>query len=136
MGARIAAGEEVVLFAEGTTGDGTRILPFRSSLIGAAHRAMADEAADVTVYPLAITYTGRQNLPGGREGRAALAWYGDTELWPHLKHVLDCGAIDVELTWGEPIVMGRKTSRKEAARLAEASVRKARRQAITGRPEE
>ncbi|MCO5090480.1 1-acyl-sn-glycerol-3-phosphate acyltransferase [Bosea sp. (in: a-proteobacteria)] len=135
MGARIAAGEEVVLFAEGTTGDGTRILPFRSSLIGAAHRAMGDEAADVTVYPLTITYTGRQNLPGGRDGRAALAWYGDTELWPHLKHVLDCGAIDVELTWGEPIVMGRATSRKEAARLAEASVRKARRQAITGRPE-
>lgn len=133
MGARIANGEEVVLFAEGTTGDGTRILPFRSSLLGAAHQAMGDATADVTVYPLTITYTGWQGLPGGRIGRAALAWYGDTELWPHLRHVLECGAIDAELVWGEPIVMGRATSRKEATRLAEASVRAARQQAVTGR---
>lgn len=135
MGARIAGGEEVVLFAEGTTGDGTRILPFRSSLLGAAHQAMGDAAADVTVYPLTITYTGWQGLPGGRVERAALAWYGDTELWPHLKRVLACGAIDAELVWGEPIVMGRAMSRKEATRRAEEAVRGARRAAVTGRPE-
>lgn len=134
MGARIAAGEDVVLFAEGTTGDGTRILPFRSSLLGAAHQAMGDGEADVTVYPLTITYTGRQGLPGGRIERSALAWYGDTELAPHLAYVLACGAIDVELVWGEPIAMGRTSSRKQAARLAEAMVRSARRQAVTGRP--
>ena len=136
MGERIANGEEVVLFAEGTTGDGTRILPFRSSLLGAAHYALGVGKGVVKVLPLSITFSGWENLPGGRVGRAALAWYGDTELWPHLKHVLDCGAIDVELVWGEPIVMGRTTSRKEATRLAEASVRKARRQAVTGRSEE
>ncbi|CAH1662637.1 Lyso-ornithine lipid O-acyltransferase [Hyphomicrobiales bacterium] len=135
MGARIAAGEEVVLFAEGTTGDGTRILPFRSSLLGAAHQAMGDADADVTVYPLTITYTGWRGLPGGRVERAALAWYGDTDLWPHLKLVLECGAIDAELVWGEPIVMGRAMSRKEATRRAEAAVRAARREAVTGRPD-
>lgn len=134
MGARIAAGEDIVLFAEGTTGDGTRVLPFRSSLLGAAHQAMGEGDGDVTVYPLAITYTGRQGLPGGRIGRSALAWYGDTELVPHLKHVLACGTVDVELVWGAPIAMGRATSRKEATRLVEASVRAARRQAVTGRP--
>jgi 1-acyl-sn-glycerol-3-phosphate acyltransferase len=134
MGARLAAGEEVVLFAEGTTGDGTRVLPFRSSLLGAAHQAIGDTGADVTVYPLTITYIGRQGLPGGRIERSALAWYGDTELAPHLKYVLACGAVDVELVWGEPIAMGRATSRKEATRQAEAMVRAARREAVTGRP--
>lgn len=85
MGARIANGEEVVLFAEGTTGDGTRILPFRSSLLGAAHQAMGamHGRCDQQVYPLTLTYTGWQGLPGGRGGRASLAWYGDTQaLWP------------------------------------------------------
>ena len=134
MGARIAAGEDVVLFAEGTTGDGTRILPFRSSLLGAAHQAIGDTESDVTVYPLTITYTGLQGRPGGRLERAALAWYGDTELAPHLKYVLDCGAVDVELVWGTPIAMGRATSRKEATRRAEAMVRTARQEAVTGRP--
>lgn len=135
MGARLAAGDDIVLFAEGTTGDGTRILPFRSSLLGAAHHAIDEAGGDVTVYPLAITYTGVAGLPGGRTGRAALAWYGDTELWPHLKHVLASGAVDVDLAWGEPIVMGKATSRKEATRLAEHSVRHARRRAVAGRHE-
>jgi 1-acyl-sn-glycerol-3-phosphate acyltransferase len=135
MGARIAAGEALVLFAEGTTGDGTRVLPLRSSLLGAAHQAMgADQQADVTIYPLTITYTGFHGMAGGRAERSALAWHGDTELAPHLKALLEIGAVDVELAWGEPITMGRKTSRKEATRLAELAIRKARQEAVSGRP--
>lgn len=139
MGARLTAGEAVVLFAEGTTGDGTRILPMRSSLLGAAHEALGkggaepDGDADIAVYPLTISYTGFHGIAGGRAERTALAWYGETELAPHLKTVLGVGAIDVELVWGEPIAMGRKTSRKEATRQAEAAIRKARQETVSGR---
>ena len=86
-----------------------------------------------TVYPLCITYTGFHGLRGGRAERSALAWYGDTELAPHLQAMINSGAIDVELAWGEPIRMGRKLSRKEATRLAEISIRRARQEAVTGR---
>lgn len=134
MGARLSAGESVVLFAEGTTGDGTRILPMRSSLLGAAHAALGEGGGDITVYPLTISYIGIHGMAGGRTERSALAWYGDTELAPHLKAVLAMGAIDVVLAWGEPIAMGAKTSRKEATRLAEIAIRRARQQAVTGRP--
>ena len=68
----LQANEVLAVFPEGTTGDGTRILPFRSSLLGAAHQAMGDATADVTVYPLTLTYTGWQGLPGGRGGRASI----------------------------------------------------------------
>src|SRR5262245_55981745 len=34
IGRRIGAGETIVLFAEGTTGDGNSVLPFRSALLG------------------------------------------------------------------------------------------------------
>ncbi len=140
MGARLSAGEAVVLFAEGTTGDGTRVLPLRSSLLGAAHEALGkgagdtDEDADITVYPLTISYTGFHGIAGGRAERTALAWYGDTELAPHLRTVLGVGAIDVELAWGEPIAMGRKTTRKEATRLAQTAIRRARQETVSGRP--
>lgn len=134
MGARLAGGEAVVLFAEGTTGDGTRVLPLRSSLLGAAHQALGNGAAgDITIYPLAITYTGFHGMAGGRVERNALGWYGDTELAPHLKAILNTGAIDVELAWGEPITMGRTVSRKAATQQAETTIRRARREAITGR---
>ena len=38
---RLVQGDAIVLFAEGTTGDGNRLLPFRSSLVGAARAALA-----------------------------------------------------------------------------------------------
>lgn len=134
MGERLMAGEAIVLFAEGTTGDGTRILPLKSSLLGAAHEALGKrDDTDIPVYPLAITYTGFHGMAGGRTERTMLAWYGDEELAPHLKAMLDSGAIDVELAWGAPIGMGRKTSRKEATRLAEIAIRQARQEAVTGR---
>lgn len=134
MGRRLQNGQAVVLFAEGTTGDGTRILPLRSSLLGAAHEALrGSDEAEVTVYPLCISYIGFHGLRGGRVERSALAWYGDTELAPHLQAMVEAGAVDVELAWGEPIRMGRRLSRKEATRLSEIMIRQARQQAVTGR---
>lgn len=135
MGERIGRGESLVLFAEGTTGDGSRILPFRSSLFGAVKEALGEaDGGEVLVQPLTILYTGRHGLPGGRHERALLAWYGDVDLGPHLREVLNGGPVDVTLVWGEPISMGRAHSRKEAARLAEADVRRRAAAHLTGRP--
>jgi lyso-ornithine lipid O-acyltransferase len=142
MGERLSGGESVVLFAEGTTGDGSRIMPFRSSLLGAVKEALGPEGqtdsgdtatGEIRVQPLALLYLGRNGIPGGRHGRAELAWYGDTELAPHLFAVLNGGPIDVTLVWGEPLMMGREHSRKEAARMAEAAVRAAAVAHFTGR---
>jgi lyso-ornithine lipid O-acyltransferase len=134
MGERLTNGDSVVLFAEGTTGDGSRILPFRSSLLGAVKEALGpDGEGEIIVQPLAVLYVGRHGIPGGRAGRALLAWYGDIELAPHLFEVLNGGPIDVRLIWGEPIRMGREHSRKEAARLAEGSVRRAAIRHFSGR---
>lgn len=134
MGERISGGDRVVLFPEGTTGDGSRILPFRSSLFGAVKEAIGGDDREITVQPLTVLYTGRHGLPGGRHERALLAWYGDIDLAPHLREVLNGGPVDVTLVWGEPISMGRAHSRKEAARRAEADVRRAATIHLTGRP--
>lgn len=127
MGHRLAEGELVVLFAEGTTGDGTRLLPFRSSLVGAARAALQAEAGRgrVRLQPLAITYPRRNGLPVTRAERVEIAWYGDMELAPHLAAFVQGGPIDVHVVWGAPIAFEANTDRKAATAAAEAEVRAA-----------
>lgn len=124
---RLAAGGLVVLFAEGTTGDGMRLLPFRSSLVGAARAALAAASSpeQVLLQPLAIAYTRRRGLPVTRRERPQIAWYGDMELAPHVMGFVREGPLDVEVTWGVPIAFGPGTDRKHATAEAEAEVRRA-----------
>lgn len=130
LAARLASGEAVALFAEGTSSDGMRVLPFRSSLLGAA---IAAEADIVFVQPVAISYARLHGLPLGRASRFRVAWYGDLDLAPHLWGVLKDGAIDVHITFGEPIRVDSAADRKRVAREAEAEVRRLHAAAMRGR---
>lgn len=121
---RLADGEAVVLFAEGTTGDGNVVLPFKSTLFGAATKAISEGAVDkVYIQPLTIAYTRVHGLPMGRQHRPLAAWIGDMDLAPHAAALLKEGAVDVELHFGEPIEFSVGDDRKVATRRAEAEVR-------------
>jgi lyso-ornithine lipid O-acyltransferase len=74
--ARIEAGDSIILFPEGTTSDGARVLPFRSSFF-----SVADAAA--RIQPLALVYDRLGGLPVGRRDRPLFAWYGDMETGSH-----------------------------------------------------
>lgn len=131
MAGRLENGEVVVLFAEGTTGDGSRILAFKSSLLGAVRETLGqDGRQELVVQPLTIVYRGRHGIAEGRSGRAELAWAGDIELVPHLALVLNAGPVDVHLVWGEPIRATVQDSRKAITAEAEARVRDGFRAAI------
>ena len=120
---RLADGDPVVLFAEGTSSDGNRVLAFRSSLIGAAHAALDAAGGSVLVQPMAIAYTRIGGVPAGRQHRPQVAWYGAMELVPHLLDVLRRGAIDVTVSWGEPVECAAVTDRKALARMLEEKTR-------------
>jgi 1-acyl-sn-glycerol-3-phosphate acyltransferase len=112
----------VVLFAEGTSNDGNRVLPFRSSLVGAVHAAM--NQGTVYAQPLALVYTRLGGLPAGYRDRPRVAWYGDMDLLPHLAGVIRLGAIDVTVRWGEPIACTPQTDRKALTQQLETAVRR------------
>ncbi len=121
---RLVNGEAMVLFAEGTTGDGNLMLPFKSTLFGAATMAIADGAAcEVAIQPVAIVYTRLHGMPLGRRFRALASWIGDQDLAPHARNLLATGAMDVEVRFGEPVVFTAGDNRKQAARLVEERVR-------------
>lgn len=122
IGERMRGGDAMVLFAEGTTGDGIGVLPFRSALIGSAHAAMG-EGGTAQVQPVALRYARRDGLPIGRSAMPAVAWAGDADLVPHLFGILAGGPIDVEVLWGEPTTLEAGDDRKALARSLEAQVR-------------
>lgn len=123
---RLIGGDTVVLFAEGTSNDGGRVLPFRSALVGAVHKALAQSAHvdSVTVQPLSVAYVDLAGLPIARSERSRVAWYGDADLLPHLRDVLARGAIDVVVSWGQPVACNVDADRKIIARDAEWAVRR------------
>ena len=73
---RLEAGDQLILFPEGTTGDGNRILPFKSALFASAQNQV--KGREVTVQPVSVSYTRFSNLPMDREMRRSMP---GTETW-------------------------------------------------------
>lgn len=96
----------VVLFAEGTTGNGDGVLPFHSTLFAAAE--------DRSVQPVAIDYR-PQGRPWRAGERAEFAWDGDKTFWPHLLRIAGADGTECSLVSHPPLLMARG-QRKDAAR--------------------
>ena len=131
---RLAAGDPVVLFGEGTAGDGNRILPFRSALIGSARDALAEaeHTGRVWIQPLSIAYTRLHGIPLVRRDRTRVAWYGRMPLAPHFARIARDGGIDAIVTWGEPVAFDEQSDRKQITRALETEVRRRTREAMRG----
>jgi 1-acyl-sn-glycerol-3-phosphate acyltransferase len=132
IAARLAEGDPVVLFGEGTASDGNQVLPFRSALLGALQEALGSGGRGY-VQPVSIAYTRLHGLPMGRQHRHYAAFYGDMDLLPHLKGVLRDGAIDVVVTFGVPFEVAPGADRKSLARSTENAVRRMTAAALSGR---
>ncbi|MFT3988722.1 lysophospholipid acyltransferase family protein [Aestuariivirga sp.] len=117
MRERLKAGDTLVLFAEGTSGDGFSVLPFKSAFFGAA-----DEPG-VQVQPVTIAYNGHRNLPMTRRLMPFYAWYGDMDLPPHLWGAIASGPIEVTVICHPPLRLATEMNRKQLARHAETLVR-------------
>ena len=125
IGRRLAEGDAIVLFPEGTTSDGNQVLPFRSSLFGAARTALDEAGIEaVFVQPVAIAYTHMLGLPLGRSGRSIVSWVGDQDLVPHAKELLAASDFDVSIVFGQPIRFDHSADRKKVSLEAEAAVRR------------
>ena len=136
MVAAAQGGTSVVLFAEGTSSDGNRVLPFRSALLGAVKHVAAhsDAAGDILIQPMSISYTSTHGIPLGRQHRPLVAWYGDLDFMPHIKELIARGAVDAVVSYGEPIKVDATTDRKALTRRLEGAVRGLMAAALLRRP--
>ena len=94
---RLDDGDNLILFPEGTSGDGMHLLPFKSTLFAAA------EDERVLVQPISVVYRLLDGIPLGRFYRPFFAWYGDMTMPPHLWKALGLGQLTVVVTFHEAV---------------------------------
>ncbi|RJF89550.1 1-acyl-sn-glycerol-3-phosphate acyltransferase [Oleomonas cavernae] len=123
---RLEGGDNLILFPEGTSSDGNRILPFKSALFGAAEIEVPrrdGSRGPVVVQPVTVSYTKLQGMPMGRDYRPFFTWFGDMELVPHLLQALSFGPITAEVEFHAPLTVAEAGSRKALARHCETVIR-------------
>ena len=132
---RLAHDTPVVLFAEGTSSDGNRVLPFRSALLGAVEMAAKDGgAAELTIQPMAVAYTATQGIPMGRQHRPLAAWYGDLDFMPHIRMLIEKTALDATVAFGEAIPADATLTRKAMTGRLEQETRRMMAETLRGKP--
>jgi 1-acyl-sn-glycerol-3-phosphate acyltransferase len=84
MRAKLKADDNLILFPEGTSSDGSRVLPFRTSFFAIAEpRGGEDPTQLPLIQPVSVVYDRLGGLPAGRASRPVFAWYGDMDIASH-----------------------------------------------------
>jgi 1-acyl-sn-glycerol-3-phosphate acyltransferase len=112
MDAVLDRGEGIVFYPEGTSGDGSDVLPFKPSLLEAA------AARGLPVHWAILHY---RTPPGAPSAREAVCWWGDAPFFPHLLGLLRLPAVDARLRFGPAPVA--HADRKILAQALRAAVR-------------
>jgi 1-acyl-sn-glycerol-3-phosphate acyltransferase len=111
----------LILFAEGTSTDGSGVAPFKSSLFSIAEKP--PKGGELVVQPVSIAYPrdldGRP-LTGNR--RALYCWFGEAALVPHLWRMMRLEGAIAEVRFHAPIRVTAPVRRKDLAKAAEAAV--------------
>lgn len=110
---RLEEGGNVILFPEGTSYDGARVLPFKSALFAAAEREV--DGRHVTVQPMSLAYVEMDGLPLTRAQRPTVAWYGDMGLLPHIWAFLKASRTRVAICFHPPVDIDEHKTRRQLA---------------------
>ncbi|MEP4038786.1 lysophospholipid acyltransferase family protein [Pseudophaeobacter sp.] len=115
--ARLMAGHKLLFFPEGTSTDGLRVLPFKTTLFAAF---FGDHLRDICyIQPVSAVF----HAPNGAEQRF-YGWWGDMEFGPHLlKTLASLRQGRVELTYHTPLKVSDFAHRKALAAECERVVR-------------
>ncbi|MEO1194121.1 MAG: lysophospholipid acyltransferase family protein [Pseudomonadota bacterium] len=131
MAQRLEDGDSLILFAEGTSSDGNRVLPFKSALFAAA--AIRPKGEDLVVQPVSIAYSHLDGMPMGRFLRPYFAWYGDMDMAGHIWDTFGLGRVTVTVEFHPPVTLAQFGSRKALADHCHAAVQQGMTAALSGR---
>jgi 1-acyl-sn-glycerol-3-phosphate acyltransferase len=113
MRAVLKAGDNLILFPEGTSSDGSRVLPFRTSFFALAESKPGENRTDLPlIQPVSIVYDRLGGLPAGRANRPVFAWYGDMDIASHFGRLTQHIGLRVTVLLHTPLDPARFEDRK------------------------
>ncbi len=124
--ARLIAGDNVILFPEGTSSDGVQVLPFKSALF-----AVAEDDA-IRIQPISLAYTHLNGMPITRQRRPDIAWIGDMRFGSHAVDFMRLGRTSAAILCHPPVRRADFSDRKALARYCQEQVAQGYRQLIRG----
>ncbi|MGF1641584.1 MAG: lysophospholipid acyltransferase family protein [Rhodospirillales bacterium] len=119
--ARLARGESLILFPEGTSTDGSGVAPFKSSLFNIAEDL--PPGTPLVVQPVSVAYVrALDGTPLVGPLTELYCWYGGATLAPHLMRVCGLPGAVVDVRFHPPIAVASDVDRKSLARRCHAAV--------------
>jgi lyso-ornithine lipid O-acyltransferase len=127
-----AAGDNIILFPEGTSGLGGSVLPFKTSLFG-----LSDDPrlANLIIQPVTLSYTHLNGLPLLRSQRSLIAWVGDMSFGAHALPLLSQSSLKALVQFHAPVRCGAYANRKLLSAACEDVISRGLRRANRGRTE-
>lgn len=109
---RAALGKRpLTIFPEGTTGDGTRLLPFKSSLLSAVEPL----AGEVPIQPVALDYADAPDI----------AWFEDEPGLANVRRILARPKVDLTIRFLDPLSGDELANRKTMTAAAQDAIAQA-----------
>jgi 1-acyl-sn-glycerol-3-phosphate acyltransferase len=113
MRTRLQGGDNLLLFAEGTSSDGSRVLPFRSAFF-----SIATGEDPPLIQPVTVGYDRLGGMPTGRSTRSVFAWYGDMDLARHFWQLAQHSGMRVTVQMHPPLDPKDYSDRKTLAQAS------------------
>lgn len=125
-------GRSLILFPEGTSSDGMRTLPFKSTLFSIVEKPLAS-GHKVRVQPVSVLCTEIGGMPMGRSWRPYYAWFGDMTLVKHAWEVFCIASFTVDVIFHPPVTIDEFGNRKLLSVHCESAIAQGVDDCITGR---
>lgn len=104
--------KNLVIFPEGTSSDGNRVLPFKSSLFNIFEKNLNSK---ILVQTITIVYKKINGIAMNRIERKNITWHSNMDLIPNIFNVLKKLSIEVEIIFNDEFLPSKEYDRKKLA---------------------
>jgi len=133
MRKRLEDNDSIVVFPEGTSGDGNSVIPFKSALFKTAEIRPHGKA--LTVQPVSIAYARLDGIALGRSLRPYYTWFGQIPLLPHIFRAAGLGRLTVIVEFHPIVTIDDFESRKALSEWCQKEVCEGLAEGLAGRPQ-